>query len=171
MGKYKDNMTYEINGDVVIVRASQGGEVKREFLFKISFLDLDRVLQYRWYQEPIGYIKTSLLINNKRIRLHNFIMGESPRGTVIDHKDRDRTNNTRANLRFVSPSLNNFNSEKRSNITGSTGITYNKRRCKKPWHARIGGGTTRHIGYFKTKEEAVQARKRMELLLFGELKQ
>lgn len=43
------------------------------------------------------------------LKLHHAIMGSPPPGMMVDHIDRDKLNNTRANLRFVTPSENSRN--------------------------------------------------------------
>lgn len=80
----------------------------------------------------------------------------------IDHIDGNGLNNRISNLRHVTHLENRRNSRRQSNNkSGSSGVDWDKRRCK--WRARIKVcGFTRHIGYFVELEEAIAARKEAE---------
>lgn len=89
--------------------------------------------------------------------------GSSPIGT-IDHKDGDVTNNRINNLRDVTQGINNENIRKprAHNVLGIQGV---KRKGSR-FLARISvGGTSVHIGSYKTSEEAsaayVEAKRRV----------
>jgi len=107
-----------------------------------------------------GYLQ--LNIDRKVYKVHRLIFlymtGEFP--TVdVDHINGDRTDNRWINLRLVTRQDNLRNMGLRqSNTSGITGVSY----CttKKTWEAYIGAGNTRlRLGHYKTKEEAVLARK------------
>ena len=83
--------------------------------------------------------------------------GEWP-GTLVDHKDRNPSNNRINNLRKAGYSLNAHNSALRvDNTTGSKGMYFDHRLNK--WCARIG---RKYLGSFSTKEAAITARKEAE---------
>lgn len=77
---------------------------------------------------------------------------------MLDHIDRDRTNNRLLNLRESDRFLNRQNSLAPCNSTsGIKGVTWNRTLGK--WHARIGFGNKRHhVGWFNSAEEAALAR-------------
>lgn len=58
--------------------------------------DYTLVSRYRWRYED-GYAITK--INKKEVRMHRLIMNETDPNIIIDHKDQNRLNNTRSNLR------------------------------------------------------------------------
>jgi hypothetical protein len=80
----------------------------------------------------------------------------------IDHINGDRSDNRITNLRSVSHSGNTKNAKRRGdNLSGMTGVSFF--RPKGTWRARINhNGETILLGYFRTYEEAVAARKAAE---------
>lgn len=78
----------------------------------------------------------------------------------IDHIDRDKTNNKPTNLRLATPKQNSENMFRvKSNTSGFRGVRKEARLISKPWSATITNNYKQiHLGYFATKEEAVQAR-------------
>ena len=90
--------------------------------------------------------------------------------TIVDHIDRNRTNNDISNLRWASKSENAINCKIREdNTSGCRGVCFNKR--SKLWLARINlNNSVTNIGYFKNYEDAVIARQNKELELYGEFR-
>lgn len=106
-----------------------------------------------------GYISVS--INKKRYQLHRVIWklyyGEEPHGKVIDHINRDKTDNRINNLRLATWAENTFNRRLQCNNTsGATGV-YKDADGKYQVECR-----QKYIGRFNTFEEAVEVRKRAE---------
>lgn len=100
------------------------------------------------------------------ILLHRLIWvlhyGEWPKGE-IDHLNGDHRDNRIENLRDVNKSQNMHNQRVRSDSTsGFPGVHFCPTRSKsKPWVARVGvDGTWKTLGFFATKEEAIECRKR-----------
>jgi len=89
------------------------------------------------------------------------IYGHEPK--EIDHINSDGLDNRLINLRNVDHLENGKNQKMKSNnISGVTGVSWNKKRSK--WHANIGIKKRKiHIGYFFDKFEAVCARKAAEI--------
>jgi hypothetical protein len=85
------------------------------------------------------------------------VHGVDPSG-VVDHRDRDDTNNRIANLRDVTPGENAVNSGLRStNRSGFKGVS----RAGNKWHAAIrANGKLQHLGNFVTRVEAAAAYQR-----------
>lgn len=87
----------------------------------------------------------------------------------VDHKDRNKTNNQRDNLRIATSSQNNCNVAKRKGSIYSDykGVSY-KRDLHK-WFAQIQKHKQKyHIGYFETEIEAALAYNRWAMILHGE---
>jgi hypothetical protein len=89
----------------------------------------------------------------------------------IDHIDGNPTNNAIANLRLATLSENKINSRTYSNNkSGHKGVGFmsDPRRRLKPWVVQIGiNGRQTTVGYYRTIEEAVAARKAAALILHG----
>ena len=85
----------------------------------------------------------------------------------VDHIDNNRTNNNAYNLRWCTHGENQQNKGIQSNnTTGTRGIYY--RKDSQNWRAIImHNGKSIKIGTFKTKEEAMYARKKKANELFG----
>jgi hypothetical protein len=81
----------------------------------------------------------------------------------IDHKNRDKEDNTEDNLRKVSFSENSYNKSGKNNKHEVTGISYDARHKSRPWRAVIYiERKSKHLGNYSTKEEAVEARLQAE---------
>jgi hypothetical protein len=82
----------------------------------------------------------------------------------VDHRDRDKGNNSLANLRWVTCLENCQNrSLSKDNTTGAHGVTFTASQGTKPWSASICINKKLTQVYFATKEEAIAWRKAMEL--------
>lgn len=90
---------------------------------------------WRWRLSSKGYAVRSFTVSGKEllISMHCDIMLPT-RPLVVDHIDRDKLNNTRANLRLLTPQQNSCNRGVfKNNSTGFKGVTYQHDK----WHARI----------------------------------
>jgi hypothetical protein len=91
------------------------------------------------------------------IFLHRAILQAPPGRLVVDHRNGDRLDNRRENLRLVTRAINNCN-KKSKGQQGFIGITRDRSRSRKPYVAQIAsGGTGRTIGRYETPEEAAWA--------------
>jgi hypothetical protein len=93
----------------------------------------------------------------KFLSMHRAIMG-SPAGLQVDHRNRNRLDNRRANLRIATPSQNQFNKGKTTRKTSScyVGVTFVKSIGR--WKAQIMlDGKTIFLGYFDSEIEAAKA--------------
>ena len=115
-----------------------------------------------------GYLRIS--VQSRRYLAHRlawfYVYGTWPEDQ-LDHINRNRSDNRIANLRDVSHKQNHQNAGKRSdNTSGHPGVSWHKRDSK--WQAQIKHSYKRiHLGYFKTMEEAIAARKAGELKYWG----
>ena len=131
----------------------------------------------RWRKRPMGrntsliagYLKENpdkphywvVMVNYKNYKVHQIIwvyMTGSWPEKLIDHKDRDGTNNKWSNLRLATNSQNMMNSGIRKNSsTGVTGVSLDRRRNL--FRARVNvGGKEIWLGYFDTIDAAKTAR-------------
>lgn len=103
----------------------------------------------------------------KTIFMHREIM-QPPAAKVTDHVNGNKLDNTRANLRNVTPRQNVHNRRKRFGSTSIyKGVGYHKRRHR--WYASIRLGKEYfHLGYFDAEVEAARAYDRGAVELFGE---
>lgn len=114
-----------------------------------------------------GYVVFRL--NNKITRLHRFLT-LSPRHEWVDHKNHDRLDNTRANLRVCTPSENGINRRKVVKL-GSTskwkGVHWSTQR--EQWIAKgKKDGVQVTIGGFRCEADAATAYNFWAAEAFGE---
>lgn len=113
----------------------------------IDIKDADMINKHKWHLTN-GYAS-----NGERESMHAMVSGKAPDGQVIDHIDRNKLNNTRKNLRFVSRNINSQNVEKQKGVSSNFyGVSWYKRDGK--WWARY---ANIHIGYFDIETHAAFA--------------
>jgi len=114
------------------------------------------------YKSKAGCIAVKLEgVEYKAHRLAYYIAtGQEP--FHIDHISGDATDNRLCNLRAVSHQENHKNQKLR--VTNTSGVMGVKRHSQcDAWVAQIGGGKERrHLGFFRTFQDAVLARKSAE---------
>lgn len=118
-----------------------------------------------------GYLNVMLVIGGKRhsLKCHRVAWllqtGEWPTA-MIDHKDRDKTNNRWCNLRLADDTQNNANKPCKAK-SGYKGVEYRPKLGK--WTARITlKRKTIYLGLYDTPEAAHQAYRAEAEKLFGE---
>lgn len=86
----------------------------------------------------------------------------------VDHRDRDKTNNSISNLRWCTHQENMRNKTKQTGTTSQyNGVSWHKR--EQHWVAQIKFNYKQiHLGYFDTEEEAALAYNNKSQELFGE---
>jgi hypothetical protein len=84
----------------------------------------------------------------------------------VDHINNIKTDNRLINLRFATYKENSMNvSMKSNNTSGNTGVFFDKSAQK--WKAQICiDGIKKHLGYFKDKDDAIEARVKAVNILF-----
>lgn len=101
--------------------------------------------------------------DGKNTYLHEFLLGKKE-GMVIDHRNRNRWDNRRENLRWVTSRGNGANRASKGNSkTGYRGVALPDRGSG--FGVRVAG---RYIGKFKTAEEAARAYDAEARRVFGE---
>ena len=141
--------------------------------------DFELIAPYYWSYSN-NYVVSAIYIldengnkKKKNISLHRFVMGVNDPDLVVDHIvhpsiNENKYDNRKSNLRVVTRDKNRYNCHpSKNNKTGHSGVTYNKTTDK--WAATIGFKRRNiYLGIYKTKEEAVAARKVAQKILFGE---
>lgn len=122
-------------------------------------VDDDLVESTTWFLSSWGYACGYLKYNgkNKMVWLHKLI-GFAPDGFEVDHINGNRLDNRRANLRYVTRSVNGQNRTRlaSNSTTGFTGIHFDKSRKK--WMAHATAGAKKLHKRFDTREQAIEAR-------------
>lgn len=126
------------------------------------------VNEYKWSLRK-GYVVSTMShhkdrkigIRHKVINLHHIVLPFNE-GMDIDHKNRNRLDNRRSNLRHIKRSVNSLNGKlRKQNTSGHRGVGWDKAAHK--WKASIKLNYKQiTIGRYKTFEEAVRARKNFE---------
>ncbi len=137
-----------------------------EFYFDLE--DYDKIKNYCWYKMDNGYLATNIEEENSRniILIHRFIL--DIKHDEVDHKNHNKLDNRKENIRNCTRCQNSMNIGIRSNNTsGVTGVSWQKRDER--WCARITANKKDiNLGYFINFEDAVEARKEAEVKYFGE---
>lgn len=123
--------------------------------------DLKTVQICRWKITPQGYVA-----NTKYGLMHHLIMGKPIKPLVIDHINGDKRDNRRSNLRVLKRTLNALNRHKHISNTKLTGI----HKMKSTGHFQVSimiNGKSFYLGYYRTLEEAIEIRKRVEVLIWN----
>jgi hypothetical protein len=135
-------------------------------IFYFDKNDYDLIKTYCWSKNSEGYLEARSPFTKKTILLHRLIMN-FPEG-MVDHKNRDKDNNVRENLRISTNKENLRNGGVRiNNKTGFIGVVYKK--CLKKWSSNIKvDGHQIYLGLFDNITDAIVARLRAEKEYFGE---
>jgi len=117
--------------------------------------------------EKYGYYRVNLYKNGigTTYRIHRLVCAAFNENqndyTMVDHIDRNRTNNFYENLRWVSAEGNQKNrTMAKNNTSGTQGVG----RCRNNWRARWSQDGKVYSKTFTNKEDAINYRKEMEAL-------
>lgn len=120
--------------------------------------DLERVLKLKWHINTIGYVVSDQRKTHKGKRdgkvvlLHRFIL-DFP-DSQIDHKNQNRLDNRKENLRLATKAENMMNrGAPKHSKTGIKGVIWDNTRQKYRVYAK-NNGKQYHIGFFDDIEEA-----------------
>jgi hypothetical protein len=134
--------------------------------------DAERVSAYSWWVSSSTEIDCHVIcfsakINKKITKLHRFIMGD-PIGLVVDHRDGNRLNNRKSNLRACTVRENNMNlGLTRRNRSGYRGVSFSKESGK--WRATISLDKRQlHLGYFERADIAAAAYEKAAEVFYGD---
>ena len=132
--------------------------------------DCDFVMlsKYDWYLSPQGYAQRSespIIHKGRFVLMHQVVFGRK-KGMQIDHIDKNKLNNQKSNLRWVTRSQNAQNRLKKENLT-SKYIGVHSLGDK--WVAQIGeNGKTIYLGTYKHECIAALAYNKAARKIYGE---
>lgn len=122
----------------------------------VDAADYDRVLAAGPWHLHHGYARHT--VNTRQhVYMHRVVLNLPPgRVPATDHRNRDRLDNRRANLRAGSYATNAQNVPSRGGYSDHRGVTWDKRSGR--WMAQAGlNGKKHHMGYYDREEEAARA--------------
>lgn len=116
--------------------------------------DAERVLAHTWRYQTNG---NSVYAKGRPGLLHRFVVS-APKGSIVDHRNGDTLDCTRANLRFATPSESTGNTQKTDSATSSRfkGVYWDntKRRWKATIHEQ---GEKIELGHYRIETDAAYA--------------
>jgi len=126
-----------------------------------TFVDddvFDLVSKYHWNKTRQGYAVRNAKTENgyKYLSMHRVILGVDNPKIYVDHKDLNKLNNCKENLRTCTPTENQRNKPpQKNNRLGLKGVRISK---EGKFEARINVNRKEiYLGYFYTPEEAARA--------------
>lgn len=116
-----------------------------------------------------GYYTCNIQGENYFMHRIIFLMFYNRMPDIIDHIDRDKSNNDIFNLREADKSLNSINrGAPLNNTSGKRGVTWNERT--KRWNSQIKvKGKKLHLGTSLSFEEALRKREEAEIKYWGNI--
>jgi hypothetical protein len=123
--------------------------------------DLPLLAGRKWQLWSNGYVARYIDLPSGRIlqRMHRVLMGlDNGDPRRVDHRNRNKLDNRRSNLRIATPAQNSQNMAVVNNRGASRyrGVTWYARTGR--WQAKAKlNGRRLHLGYFLTEEEAMTA--------------
>lgn len=142
---------YEVENSIVKVTLRTG-----EYMV-CDLEDWNYLKFYGWRLGSTGYAQTR--VDGKNLKFHVEVMGRKT-GFVIDHINRNRLDNRKENLRFVTQEVNTLNrSMQRNNKCGHKGIYYDKSRDKYVAEIKVKGKKI-YLGRYENIEDAINAREK-----------
>lgn len=142
-------------------------------VIKYDEQDHDTISGYAWYIDYYGYARAQ--IDKRAVHMHRLILGlKKGDGVVVDHKNRIKTDNTRANLRLCTQRDNARNKcGPKWSKCKYLGVSYMRKKTKDTNKIYIFsqikvGGKNYFLGTFKTEEAAAMAYNEAAKKHFGE---
>lgn len=127
----------------------------------VDEVDLPLVGKYNWHRTKKGYVARKSA--RRTLYLHHVIIGRVT-GFSVDHRNRDKLDNRRVNLRFVTASQSSANRASRGSASGYRGVY----RVGTRFVARITIGRRRYwLGSYSTAIDAARAYNRAARIAFG----
>lgn len=158
----KDPNEFWFDDDICFIQIYDK-ECKPKCVAMVDKKDYSRVKKYKWAVQ-----NDDMVINNTIGLLSRFITNTTNPDIQVDHKNHNRLDNRRQNLRPCTPAQNSSNTCKPStNTSGFKGVSWDKSRKK--WAAYITFQLKRiNLGRFDVLEEAVCAYNEAAIQYHGE---
>lgn len=126
--------------------------------------------QWKWRLSSDGYAVRSQRIRGEKtllIYMHRLV-NKTPKGKLTDHKNGNRLDNRKDNLRACGHTQNMWNNNSKVKAkSGVRGVLWDEARKK--WHVTLRKkGQLLHFGSYRTIQEAKRARREAELTVLGE---
>lgn len=117
--------------------------------------DFDLVEPYLWFRSKDGYAWAK--DNGYQLFMHRLILGLKPKdGKQVDHRNRDKLDNQRANLRLATTALNAQNRGHRGGTSSHRGVTWHRGAGK--WQASVKlDGRFHYLGLHQNELDAARA--------------
>lgn len=123
--------------------------------YTVDDSEFEKLSKHKWFINGNNYAYT--VINNQLWALHELIIGKAPGGFCVNHKDRNKLNNCRTNLEFITRSQNVIGTSLKLGETQERYISFNALRTK--FVVRIRRQNKFHcLGSYKTLEKAKSVR-------------
>lgn len=131
--------------------------------------DFERVNKHKWsaMRGHSGIYYAVMNPDNKKlVYMHRFVL-DAPKGTIVDHKNRNGLDNQKNNLRYCTYSQNAMNSKApTTNTSGHKGVYWDSDRRK--WAVQmVVDQKNIHLGRYSELKEAIKARKEAEKQYFN----
>lgn len=168
-----------LHSEVSSKQARKNFKKYNDFIFKENIVEIlikdkkvtidaenfEKIKKHRWYINKDGYACSH--INNKVVYLHIFLFDKKDDNKVIDHRNRNKLDNTKKNLKEVEENINLYNKNiSKKNKSGYTGVRFIEQRGK--YESYISYKKKRiFLGYFLKIEEAIKVRKEAEMKYYG----
>lgn len=119
----------------------------------IDIEDILKIKKYKWYLHSKGYVATDK--EGDTLLMHRLI-NNTPEGKLTDHRNFNKLDNRKSNLRTCNTFQNMANRKAQcNNSSGYRGVYYHKLTGK--WEAEIHHHNKKeYLGLFSTKEEAIR---------------
>lgn len=131
--------------------------------------DFEFLNQFKWHLNNSGYAKTNSSINKKPIHflMHRLVFW-ALNGEILDHKNRDKLDNRKENLRVVSHKQNQINrGPHKNNKLQIKGVVQRGPKCFRAYsYTKDKKQIT--LGHYKTVKEAIYARIAFERQEYGD---
>ena len=156
------NIFEEIDNGYLIWLCDSQGHLRAKTTIDLE--DYKKTKGLKWCLGSHGYVEHAA----RNLLLHHHIFIKPMYGYEIDHRDRNKLNNRRSNLRIADHTHNNANIGLRSdNKTGLKGVSWNK--LNKKYVAQIGYyKNNMTLGLFVDKYDAARVYDKKALELYGE---
>ena len=152
---YQSKNKYEFDGEVLKIITKKGETILADKS------DYDILSKHTWCISKTGYPVAR--INQRTVKLHRVLLNLTDPSIIADHRNRNTLDNRRCNLRICTAQENARNKSGKNGYIGIRKAPYNR------YEVRITHNyQTIHVGYFRTLDEALEARRKAEEKYHGE---